>query len=394
MTPLPPLVTPGPQLTGEELERYARHLSLPQIGLLGQQRIKNARVLVIGAGGLGTPALQYLAAAGVGTLGIVDDDVVALSNLQRQVIHTVADVGRLKTDSAADAVARLNPQVQVQVHPVRLTADNAVDLVGQYDLVLDGADNFATRYLVSDATTLTGRPCVWGSILRFQGQVSVFWAGHGPTYRDLYPEAPPPGEVPSCAEGGVMGVLPAVIGSVMTAEAIKLITGTGQPLIGRILMHDALMMTWRELQLTPDPDAAPVTAVHEPNLTCTVSGDTEVAPHETLTALELANLLARRERGEVSFTLVDVREEWERELVSIPGALPASLQQLIADGEAALPRWARGTDLVLHCKTGARSATALTKLRDYFAHREESLRHLDGGVLAWVNQVEPGKPTY
>lgn len=394
MTPLPPLVTPGPQLTGEELERYARHLSLPQIGLLGQQRIKNARVLVIGAGGLGTPALQYLAAAGVGTLGIVDDDVVALSNLQRQVIHTVADVGRLKTDSAADAVARLNPPVQVQVHPVRLTADNVVDLVGQYDLVLDGADNFATRYLVSDATTLTGRPCVWGSILRFQGQVSVFWAGHGPTYRDLYPEAPPPGEVPSCAEGGVMGVLPAVIGSVMTAEAIKLITGTGQPLIGRILMHDALMMTWRELHLTPDPDAAPVTAVREPNLTCTVSGDAEVAPHETLTALELANLLARRERGEVSFTLVDVREEWERELVSIPGALPVSLQQLIDEGEAALPGWARGTDLVLHCKTGARSATALTKLRDYFAHREENLRHLDGGVLAWVRQVEPGKPVY
>jgi sulfur-carrier protein adenylyltransferase/sulfurtransferase len=394
MSALPPLVEPGPELTRDELERYARHLTLPQIGALGQRRIKNARVLVIGAGGLGAPALQYLAAAGVGTLGIVDDDVVALSNLQRQVIHTVADLGRPKTDSAIDAVARLNPLVEVRTHPVRLTADNAVDLVGQYDLVLDGADNFVTRYLVSDAATLTGRPCVWGSILRFQGQVSVFWAGNGPTYRDLYPEAPPPGEVPSCAEGGVVGVLPATIGSVMTTEAIKLITGTGQPLIGRVLLHDALAMTWRELHLTPDPDAAPVTAVQEPDLTCAVSDDASVAPHETLTAPELADLIERRDRGEAVFTLVDVREEWERVLVSIPGALHVPLQELLDHGEAALPGWTGGTDLVLHCKAGTRSATALARLRGHFAHREENVRHLDGGVLAWVKQVEQGKPVY
>ncbi|NUL45351.1 molybdopterin-synthase adenylyltransferase MoeB [Cellulosimicrobium funkei] len=394
MSLLPPLVEPGPDLTPEETGRYARHLSLPQIGVLGQRRLKNARVLVIGAGGLGTPVLQYLAAAGVGTLGIVDDDVVAVSNLQRQVIHRVADLGRSKTDSAADAVTRLNPLVEVRPHAVRLTADNAVELVGQYDLVLDGADNFTTRYLVSDAATLTGRPCVWGSILRFQGQVSVFWAGHGPTYRDLYPQAPPPGEVPSCAEGGVVGVLPATIGSIMATEAIKVLTGVGKPLLGRVLVHDALEMSWRELRLDPDPDAAPVTAVNGPDLHCAVPGDAEAALHETLTAPELADLLERRNRGEAAFALVDVREDWERELVSIPGARPVPLQDLLDRGEAALPPETRGADLVLHCKTGARSATALATLRPYFAEREETIRHLEGGVLAWVTQVEPEKPAY
>ncbi|MFB9072335.1 molybdopterin-synthase adenylyltransferase MoeB [Citricoccus parietis] len=394
MSSLPPLVEPGPELTLEEIGRYARHLSLPQVGAIGQRRLKNARVLVIGAGGLGAPALQYLAAAGVGTLAIVDDDVVAVSNLQRQVIHTVADLGRPKTDSAADAVARLNPLVEVRTHAVRLTADNAVDLVGQYDLVLDGADNFTTRYLVSDAATLTGRPCVWGSILRFQGQVSVFWAGHGPTYPDLYPEAPPPGKVPSCAEGGVVGVLPATIGSIMATEAIKLITGIGDPLVGRVLVHDALEMTWRELRLDPDPDAVPVTAVNDLDLNCAVPGDAAVALHETLTAPELADLLERRNRGEAAFTLVDVREDWERELVSIPGARPVPLQELLDRREAALPAETRGADLVLHCKAGTRSATALATLRPYFAGREENIRHLEGGVLAWVAQVEPEKPAY
>ncbi|GGG47560.1 adenylyltransferase/sulfurtransferase MoeZ [Kocuria dechangensis] len=400
MSPLPPLVEPGPELTPEEIERYARHLSLPQVGPLGQRRLKNARVLVVGAGGLGAPALQYLAAAGVGTLGIVDDDVVAASNLQRQVIHTVADVGRPKVDSAADAVARLNPLVEVRAHPVRLTADNALDLVDRYDLVLDGADNFATRYLVGDATTLTGTPCVWGSILRFEGQVSVFWAGHGPTYRDLYPEAPPAGEVPSCAEGGVVGVLPATIGSVMVTEAVKLITGIGEPLLGRVLLHDALAMTWRELRLTADPDAAPVERVEDPEAACALppdgAGPAEglPAPGEALAAPALAELLARRARGEAEFALVDVREDWERELVSIPGAVPVPLQELLDRGPEALPAGARGSDLVLHCKAGTRSATALAALRPHFAGREERLRHLEGGVLAWVEQVEPDKPRY
>lgn len=391
MSPLPPLVEPGPELRREELERYARHLTLPGIGPLGQRRLGHARVLVVGAGGLGSPALQYLAAAGVGTIGIVDDDVVALSNLQRQVVHTTADVGRPKAESAADAVTALNPLVEVRTHPVRLGADNAVDILRQYDLVLDGADNFTTRYVVSDAAALTGTPCVWGSILRFEGQVSVFWAGHGPTYRDLYPEAPPDGEVPSCAEGGVFGMLPATIGSVMVTEAVKLITGTGEPLLGRVLLHDALAMTWREMRLTADPDAAPVTAVAEPDAVCALPG---TGPAESLTAPELALLLGRRARGEAAFALVDVREDWERELVAIDGAVAVPLQELLDRGADALPPEARGADLVLHCKAGARSATALAVLRPHFAQREERVRHLEGGVLAWVEQVEPGKPVY
>ncbi|MFF0990792.1 molybdopterin-synthase adenylyltransferase MoeB [Kocuria nitroreducens] len=391
MSPLPPLVEPGPELTREELERYARHLTLPGIGPLGQRRLGSARVLVVGAGGLGSPALQYLAAAGVGTIGIVDDDVVAVSNLQRQVVHTTADVGRPKAASAAESVTALNPLVRVRTHPVRLAADNAVDILRQYDLVLDGADNFATRYVVSDAAALTGTPCVWGSILRFEGQASVFWAGHGPTYRDLYPEAPPDGEVPSCAEGGVFGMLPATIGSVMVTEAVKLITGTGEPLLGRVLLHDALAMTWREMRLAPDPDAAPVTAVAQAAAGCALPG---TDPSGTVGAAELARLLERRARGEASFALVDVREDWERELVAIDGAVPVPLQDILDRGADALPPEARGADLVLHCKAGARSATALAALRPFFAQREERVRHLEGGVLAWVEQVEPDKPVY
>ena len=391
MSPLPPLVEPGPELTREELERYARHLTLPGIGTLGQRRLRNARVLVVGAGGLGSPALQYLAAAGIGTLGIVDDDVVALSNLQRQVVHTTADVGRPKAVSAAEAVTALNPLVEVRTHPVRLDADNAVDIIGRYDLVLDGADNFATRYVVSDAAALTRTPCVWGSILRFEGQVSVFWAGHGPTYRDLYPEAPPDGEVPSCAEGGVFGMLPATVGAVMVTEAVKLVTGTGEPLLGRVLLHDALAMTWREMRLTPDPDAAPVTAVARPAAVCALPG---ADASETVGAAELARLLERRERGEAFFALVDVREDWERELVAIDGAVPVPLQEILDRGADALPREARGADLVLHCKAGARSATALAALRSFYAGREERVRHLEGGVLAWAAQVDPDQPVY
>ena len=391
MSPLPPLVEPGPELTREELERYARHLTLPGIGTLGQRRLRNARVLVVGAGGLGSPALQYLAAAGVGTLGIVDDDVVAVSNLQRQVVHTTAGVGRPKAVSAAEAVTALNPLVEVRTHPVRLDADNAVDIIGGYDLVLDGADNFATRYVVSDAAALTRTPCVWGSILRFEGQVSVFWAGHGPTYRDLYPEAPPDGEVPSCAEGGVFGMLPATVGAVMVTEAVKLVTGTGEPLLGRVLLHDALAMTWREMRLTPDPDAAPVTAVARPAAVCALPG---ADASETVGSAELARLLERRERGEASFALVDVREAWERELVAIDGAVPVPLQEILDRGADALPPEARGTDLVLHCKAGARSATALAALRSFYAGREERVRHLEGGVLAWAAQVDPDQPVY
>lgn len=391
---LPPLVEPGPELTREELERYSRHLTLTQFGVAGQRRLKNARVLVIGAGGLGTPALQYLAAAGVGTIGVIDDDVVSESNLQRQVIHGMADLGRPKVVSAADAVARLNPLVTARAHDMRLTPDNAVELFRGYDLVLDGADNFGTRYLVADAAELAGVPVVWGSILRFAGQVSVFWAGRGPVYRDLYPEAPPPGAVPSCAEGGVLGVLPATIGSVMATEALKLITGMGRPLVGRVLVHDALAQSWRELTVLPDPGRVPVTDLSQVEVACGLPAD-DAAPasHEIVTASELSEMLEARERGAATFTLVDVREDWERELVAIPGAIQVHLDELLARGAQALPGNVEG-DIVLHCKAGARSARALAALRGDYALREDTVKHLDGGVLAWVEQVDPGLPRY
>lgn len=394
-TPLPPLVAPASDLSREELERYSRHLTLPQLGEEGQRRLKNARVLVIGAGGLGAPALQYLAAAGVGTIGVVDDDVVSVSNLQRQVVHGMADIGRPKVDSAADAVARLNPLVTVHRHPERLSTDNALEIFSGYDLIMDGADNFGTRFLVSDAAELTGIPVVWGSILRFDGQVSVFWSGHGPVYRDLFPEAPAPGQVPSCAEGGVLGMLPATIGSVMVTEALKLITGIGRPLLGRVLIQDTLAQTWRELTVLPDPHRPPVTDLSRVALACGLPSDDDAAPapHETVTAPELAELLTARSLGETSFTLVDVREDWERKLVAIPGSVHVPLQDVLDRGVTALPDEAEGT-VILHCKAGARSAQALAALRRDYALREDTVKHLDGGVLAWIDRVDPALPRY
>lgn len=377
-SPLRPLVEPAAELTRQERARYARNLTLPQLGEEGQRRLKAARVLVVGAGGLGSPALQYLAAAGVGTIGIVDDDLVDLSNLHRQVVHGTPDVGRPKVESAAEAIGRINPLVTVRTHPVRLDAGNALDLVSRYDLVLDGADNFATRYVVSDACTLAGLPCVWGSILRFEGRVSVFWAGHGPTYRDLHPDPPDPGEVPSCAEGGVLGMLPATIGSLMVTEATKLVTGMGDPLLGRVLLHDALAMTWREIHLAADPEAPPVTQVRAPE-------PTGPADHEVVPAVDLAALLERD-----AVCLVDVREPWEREVAAIPGALAVPLADILAKGAAALPAQARGRDVVLHCQSGGRSAQALAALREHYAGREETVRHLDGGVTAWG--LSEGRP--
>ena len=399
-----PLVEPAAELTREELERYSRHLTLAQFGPVGQRRLKNARVLVVGAGGLGSPALQYLAAAGVGTLGVVDDDVVSLSNLQRQVVHTAADVGRPKVDSAAAAVERLNPLVTVRAHDTRLDPGNAREILAGYDLVLDGADNFATRYLVADAAELCGIPVVWGSILRFDGQVSVFWAGQGPVYRDLYPEAPPAGSVPSCAEGGVLGVLPATIGSVMATEALKLITGLGSPLVGRVLVHDALAQTWRTLTVLPDPRRTPVTDLSQVQVACGIPSpgsatggadglQTLPGAEETVTASELAGMLSARQRGQTSFTLVDVREDWERDLVSIPGAVAVPLDQLLEEGVAALPAGTEG-DVVLHCKAGVRSGKALAALRPGYAMREDSLKHLEGGILAWIDDVDPSLPRY
>ncbi|UER54998.1 molybdopterin-synthase adenylyltransferase MoeB [Kineosporiaceae bacterium SCSIO 59966] len=380
---LPPLVEPGPPLRAEQVERYSRHVLLPGIGEQGQRRLAAARVLVVGAGGLGAPVLTYLAAAGVGTIGVVDDDVVDTSNLQRQVVHGTDDVGRPKVDSAVDALARLNPLVTVVPHRERLTADNALAVLGGYDLVVDGADNFPTRYLVSDACSLLGVPEVWGSVFRFDAQVSVFWAGHGPTYRDLFPEPPPPGAVPSCAEGGVLGAMVGAVGSVMATEAVKLVTGAGEPLLGRLLVLDALAMTWRTVTVRPDPHAAPVTSLADAAASCAPAPPV-LGPDAVVDAPTLAGWL---QAGDVD--LVDVRGEDEAALVSIPGSRLVPLPRILS-GEAIgeLPRDRR---TVLYCKSGVRSAQALQVLR---GHGYDQAVHLDGGVLAWVRDVDPTLPTY
>ncbi|MBI4944248.1 MAG: molybdopterin-synthase adenylyltransferase MoeB, partial [Actinobacteria bacterium] len=338
---MPPLVEPAEPLSAAEMQRYSRHLILPDVGVTGQRRLKKARVLVVGAGGLGSPALLYLAAAGVGTIGVVDADVVDASNLQRQVVHGESDVGRPKVDSAADRVAEVNPHVTVVKHPVHLDSTNALDILRGYDLVLDGTDNFPTRYLVNDACAILGIPEVWGSIFRFDGQVSVFWAGHGPTYRDLFPEPPPPGAVPSCAEGGVLGVLCAAIGSVMATEAVKLVCGIGDSLVGRLMVFDALAMTWRTLNVRPNPALPPITALVDYDAFCGLlpeqtDGAAAVAA-ATIDVHALRDLLAARERGETDFVLVDVREPYEREIVTIPGAVSVPKADLVAAAESG--RW-------------------------------------------------------
>ncbi|WP_334172718.1 molybdopterin-synthase adenylyltransferase MoeB [Sinomonas sp.] len=386
---LPPLVEPAPSLTPEEVQRYSRHVIIPEIGDVGQRRLKNAKVLVIGAGGLGSPALLYLAAAGVGTLGIVDDDAVELSNLQRQVIHGVSDVGRPKAQSARDAVRELNPLVEVRLHEVYLDSSNALEIFAGYDLILDGTDNFATRYLVNDAAAILGKPYVWGSIFRFDGQVSVFWEKYGPTYRDLYPEAPPAGSVPSCGEGGVYGMLCATIGASMVTEAVKLITGVGRTLLGRVQLYDALHATWRELRVSKDPEAQPVTELMDYEAFCGVAPAAPAPAGRSVTAVELARMLAAREAGGADFELVDVREPGEYAMVSIPGARLIPQGRLLS-GEAwgELPR---DKDVVFHCKSGVRSANVLAAAQEAGF---SSARHLEGGVLAWVRDVEPDKPTY
>ncbi len=415
---VPPLVEPGPPLTRDQVARYARHLLIPDVGELGQRRLSASRVAVLGAGGLGSPALLYLAAAGVGTIGVIDPDVVDTSNLQRQVVHGVDDVGRRKVDSAADRLAQVNPLVQVVRHPVRLDASNALQLLDGYDLVVDGTDNFATRYLVNDACVLLGVPYVWGSVFRFDGQVSVFWGRSGPggaqehpCYRCLFPEPPPPGSVPSCAEGGVLGVLCAAVGAAQGTEAVKLLTGIGEPLLGRLLVHDALRATWRELAVRPDPGCAvcgehptitPETGLPDYEVFCGLppvgapeagstagSGSTSGSGSDEVSAPELADLLRRRELGEADLVLVDVREPGERAIVSIPGAVVVPMAQFESGEAFDLIPFDR--TVVLHCRSGVRSATALERLR---AAGHPDARHLAGGVLAWVEQVDPSLPTY
>jgi len=387
VTSLPPLVEPAESLSKAEVERYSRHLIIPEVGMIGQKRLKNAKVLVVGAGGLGSPALLYLAAAGVGTLGILDFDVVDESNLQRQVIHGQSDVGKSKAVSAAESVAEINPFVEVILHTDRLESENALEIFAGYDLILDGTDNFATRYLVNDACVLLNKPYVWGSIFRFEGQVSLFWAEYGPQYRDLYPEPPPPGMVPSCAEGGVLGVLCASIGSVMVTEAIKLITGIGETLLGRLMVYDALEMTYRTVKIRRDPAGEPITKLIDYEVFCgAVSDDAaQAAASHTISATELKRKI---DAGD-DFTLIDVREQNEFEIVSIPGAVLIPKGDILS-GEA-LSLIPQDKPVVLHCKSGARSAEALAVLHK--AGFADAV-HVGGGVLAWIKQVDSSLPSY
>jgi molybdopterin/thiamine biosynthesis adenylyltransferase/rhodanese-related sulfurtransferase len=391
MSALPPLVEPAAELTKEEVARYSRHLIIPDVGVNGQKRLKNAKVLVIGAGGLGSPALLYLAAAGVGTLGIVDFDVVDESNLQRQVIHGQSDVGKLKAASAQESIAEINPLVKVHLHTDRLDSSNALEIFEQYDLIVDGTDNFATRYLVNDAAVLLGKPYVWGSIFRFEGQVSVFWEdapnGKGLNYRDLYPEPPPPGMVPSCAEGGVLGVLCASIGSIMVTEAIKLITGIGETLLGRLISYDALEMKYREVKIRKDPETPKITELIDYEAFCGVVSD-EAAQAATGRTITPAELKAKFDSGE-NFALIDVREPHEYEIVNIKGATLIPKDRILS-GEA-LAELPQDKPIVLHCKSGARSAEALAALH---AAGFKDATHLGGGVLAWAKQIDPSLPTY
>ena len=388
---LPPLVEPAAELTRDEVARYSRHLIIPDLGVGGQKRLKNARVLVIGAGGLGAPTLLYLAAAGVGTIGIVDFDVVDESNLQRQIIHGVSDIGRSKAQSARDSIAEVNPLVDVRLHEERLERHNAVDLFEQYDLILDGTDNFATRYLVNDAAVLAHKPYVWGSIYRFEGQISVFWEdapdGRGLNYRDLYPEAPPPGMVPSCAEGGVLGILCASIASVMGTEAIKLITGIGEPLLGRLMVYDALEMSYRTITIRKDPCTPKITELIDYEEFCGVVSDdaAEAAADSTITPRELRELL---ESGK-KVALIDVREPVEWDINHIEGAqlIPKSLINS-GEGLAELPQ---DRMPVLYCKTGVRSAEALAALKN--AGFADAV-HLQGGIVAWAKQMQPDMVMY
>ena len=390
---LPPLVEPAESLSVDEVRRYSRHLIIPDVAMAGQKRLKNAKVLCVGAGGLGSPALMYLAAAGVGTLGIVEFDVVDESNLQRQIIHGQSDVGRSKAESARDSVREINPFVTVNLYEERLDSSNVMELFAQYDLIIDGTDNFATRYLVNDACVLLHKPYVWGSIYRFDGQAAVFWADEGPCYRCLYPEPPPPGMVPSCAEGGVLGVLCASIGSIQVNEAIKLITGIGEPLVGSLMVYDALEMEYRKITIRKDPNCAvcgdhpTVTELIDYEEFCGVVSEEaqQAAVGSTITASELKDLID----ADKPIFLVDVREPAEWEIVRIPGATLVPKDEILrGDALAMLPQ---DKQIVMYCKTGVRSAETLAAVKS--AGFRDAV-HVQGGVIAWVNQIDPSLPSY
>ena len=378
-------------LTNLEVARYSRHLIMPEVGMRGQLKLKEASVLCIGAGGLGSPVALYLAAAGVGRIGIVDFDVVDYSNLQRQVIHGTPDVGRPKLDSARDRLNAINPEVTVETHDVALSSDNALDLLTGYDIIVDGTDNFPTRYLVNDACVLLGKPNVYGSIFRFEGQASVFATKDGPCYRCLYPEPPPPGLVPSCAEGGVLGILPGVVGTIQATEAVKLIIGVGEPLINRFMIYDALRMRFRELKLRKDPECPvcgenpTVTELIDYEQFCGIvpAATTDTQASDDTTVEELKGRLDRQD----GVFVLDVREPQEYQICRIPdstliplGDLPQRLTEL--EGH---------DDMVVHCKSGVRSAKAVKLLREAGFSKAKNLR---GGILAWIDRVDPSLPKY
>ncbi|MEW6511102.1 MAG: molybdopterin-synthase adenylyltransferase MoeB [Bacteroidota bacterium] len=380
-----------PALTNDEILRYSRHLIMPEVGMRGQKQLKAARVLIIGAGGLGSPLGLYLASAGVGTIGIVDFDVVELTNLQRQILHSTSDIGRLKLESARESIEAINPHVRVETHNVRLTSENALDIVARYDIVVDGTDNFATRYLVNDACVLLGKPNVYGSIFRFDGQVSVFDAQRGPCYRCLYPSPPPPGLVPSCAEGGVLGVLPGVVGSLQALETIKLILNKGEPLIGRLLLFDALQFTFRELTLRKDPscpvcgESPTIRSLIDYDEFCGVGTAEESPPIGERNVITVEQLKSGLDAGNDLF-LLDVREPHEFEIVHLPahliplGNLPERVNELDTAKE-----------IVVYCRTGVRSAKAVEFLRTVGFTK---VRNLAGGIDAWARRIDPSLPRY
>jgi sulfur-carrier protein adenylyltransferase/sulfurtransferase len=388
------VAAPPTTLSNEEILRYSRHLIMPEVGMEGQLKLKNASVLLVGAGGLGAPLGLYLAAAGIGRIGMVDFDVVDFTNLQRQVIHGTKDVGRKKLDSAFDKMADINPNVKLEKHEVALTSENALDIIRNYDFVVDGTDNFPTRYLVNDACVLLKKPNIYGSIFRFEGQCTVFAYPGGPCYRCLYPEPPPPGLVPSCAEGGVLGILPGIIGLMQATETVKLILGTGEPLVGRLVLYDALAMRFRELKLRRNPEC-PVCGDH-PTLHklidyqefCGVPHQEveHVAPVANLSEIEPTEVKQKIDRGD-KFILLDVREPHEFQICRIPTSTLIPLGELPKH----LNEFDKNAEIVAHCKSGVRSGKAINLLRE---NGFKNVRNMKGGILAWSDKVDPSVPKY
>ena len=380
-----------PGLTPEEIQRYSRHLMLPEMGVEGQERLKNSSALCIGAGGLGSPMALYLAAAGVGRLGMVDFDVVEFSNLQRQIIHTTSDVGRSKLASAKDKLEAINPNVKVEVHETRLSSENALELFRNYDVIADGTDNFPTRYLVNDACVLTGKPNVYGSIFRFEGQASVFGVPGGPCYRCLYPEPPPPGLVPSCAEGGVLGILPGMVGTIQATEVIKLLLNIGRPMVGRLLLFDALELSFREVRLRPDP-GCPICGEH-PTIDKLIDyeqfcgvGQVEEEEEEEVVEVTVTQLQQELEAG-LDLVVLDVRNPYEIDICRLEGSVVIPLPVLMNRVDELDPE----KEMVVHCRSGVRSATAIRQLQ---GRGFSKMRNLKGGILAWAQEIDPSMPTY